>query len=314
MLELSSRAGIALVGVWLFLIVATIFVKRKQAAHPERDHSELAQRMNSWWVIIGLLSVALFLGKATTILLFAFVSYLALKEYLTITPTQIQDRVVLFWVYLMIPLQYLFVFTVNFEMFLVLIPVYGLAVIAMQMILTGVTQGYIARIGTIYWGLLMTVFSISHLAYLAVLPGADGPITGAGLVLYVVLLTQSNDVSQYIWGKSLGRRKIIPSVSPSKTWEGFLGGMGTSIVLASLLGTWLTPLPWYLAALSGLLVSVAGFFGDLNMSCVKRDLCLKDTGAMLPGHGGILDRVDSLTLTAPLMCHFIRYFCYLGQG
>ncbi len=248
----------------------------------------------------------------TALLLFAFVSYLALKEYLTITPTQMHDRTVLFWVYLMIPLQYLFVHTVNFEMFLVLIPVYGLAVIAMQMILTGVTDGYIARIGTIYWGLLMTVFSISHLAYLFVLPDAGGPVTGAGLVLYVVLLTQANDVSQYIWGKSFGRRKIIPRVSPGKTWEGFLGGMATSVILASMLGTWLTPLPWHLAAISGLLVSVAGFFGDLNMSCVKRDLCLKDTGAMLPGHGGILDRVDSLTLTAPLLCHFIRYFCYLG--
>ena len=313
MFDLGSRAGIALIGIWAFLVSATLFVLVRIKSHPGQDNSELSQRMKSWWVIIGLLSVALILGKMATILFFAFVSYLALKEYLTIIPTQMQDRSVLAWAYLLIPLQYIFVWYVNFEMFLVLIPVYGLAVIAMSMILTGVTRGYISRIGTIYWGLMMTVFSVSHLAYLLVLPAPGTPVTGAGLVLYVVLLTQANDVSQYIWGKSLGRRKIIPRVSPGKTWEGFLGGMGTSVVLAGFLGTWLTPLPWHLAAVSGLLVSVAGFFGDLNMSCVKRDLCIKDTGAMLPGHGGILDRVDSLTLTAPLLCHFIRFFCYLGD-
>lgn len=311
--ELGLRAGLALAGVWVFLISATVFVLARKKSNPLRDHRELSQRMRSWWVIIGLLSVALVLGTTPTIILFAFVSYLALKEYLTIIPTQMQDRTVLVWAYLLVPGQYFFVWYVDFEMFLVLIPVYGLAVIAMSMILTGVTDGYISRIGTIYWGLLMTVFSISHLAYLLVLPEPGDPVTGAGLLLYVVLLTQANDVSQYIWGKSLGRRKIIPSVSPGKTWEGFLGGMATTVVLAGLIGTWLTPLPWHLAALSGLLVSVAGFFGDLNMSCVKRDLCIKDTGAMLPGHGGILDRVDSLTLTAPLLCHFIRFFCYLGD-
>jgi len=313
MFELGLRAGFVIAGVWGFLVAATLLVRRKKAANPERDYSELSQRMTSWWVIIGLLSVGLILGKMAVIVLFAFVSYLALKEYLTIIPTQMQDRMVLFWAYILIPLQYVFVYHADFEMFLVLIPVYGLAVIAMSMILTGVTDGYISRIGTVYWGLMMTVFSISHLAYLYVLPEPGGPVTGAGLVLYAVLLTQFNDVSQYIWGKRFGRRKIIPSVSPGKTWAGFLGGMGTTVVLAALLGPWLTPLSVPLAALSGLLVSVAGFFGDLNMSCVKRDLCIKDTGAMLPGHGGILDRVDSLTLAAPLLCHFIRFFGYLGD-
>ena len=311
MFELAPKAGPILVGIWAFLVVATIVVRVMKAANPGADHQELASRITSWWVIIGLLSLALFLGKISTIILVGFVSYLALKEYLTIIPTPMQDRKVLLWAYLLIPLQFLFVGYRDLEMFLVLIPVYGLVVVAMSMILTGVTDNYIARIGTIYWGLMMAVFSLSHLAYLVVLPGDGDIATGTGLVLYVVLLVQFNDVSQYLWGRSLGGAKIIPSVSPGKTWAGFLGGMGTSIVLGAFLGSWLTPLSWPLAALSGLLAAVAGFFGDLNMSCVKRDLCIKDTGAMLPGHGGILDRVDSLTLAAPLLFHFIRFFCYL---
>ena len=306
MLDLGQRAILTLGGVWSFLLVATVLVKLKRNASVE-----LGQRIASWWVIVGLLSVALVVGKPAVVGLFAFVSYLSLKEYLTINPTRVSDRRVLFWAYLMIPLQYLFVWFVNVEMFLVLIPVYGLAVVAIRMILTGQTQDYIARIGTIYWGLMVTVFSLSHLALLFVLPPRGEQITGAGLVLFMVLLTQFNDVSQYLWGKSLGGRKIIPAISPGKTWSGFLGGVGTSVVLSAILGTWLTPLSLPLAATAGLLAAVAGFFGDLNMSCVKRDLSLKDTGSMLPGHGGILDRVDSLTLTAPLLCHFIRFFCYL---
>lgn len=313
MLDLSSHPGQVLAGVWGFLLLATVAVRLVVARRSTGDHRELISRINSWWVIVGLLSLALIFGRMPTIVLMAFVSYLALKEYLTIIPTPLHDRIVLLLAYLLIPLQYVFVASVDFEMFLVLIPVYGLAVIAIAMILIGLTDGYIARIGTIYWGLMMAVFSLSHLAWLVVMPGEAKTGEGAGLVLYVVMLTQANDVSQYIWGKSLGGPKILPKVSPGKTWAGFLGGVGTSIVLAGVVGPWLTPLSWPLAALSGLIAAVGGFFGDLNMSCVKRDLRIKDTGAMLPGHGGILDRVDSLVLAAPLLCHFIRFFCYLER-
>jgi phosphatidate cytidylyltransferase len=311
MLELASPPGRILAGVWGFLVVATVVVRLVVARRSAGGQTELVSRINSWWVIVGLLCLALVFGRATTIVLTAFVSYLALKEYLTIIPTPLQDRKVLLLAYLLIPLQYVFVGYENFEMFLVLIPVYGLAVIAVAMILVGLTHGYIARIGTIYWGLMMAVFSLSHLAWLVVMPGEAGTTEGVGLVLYVVMLTQANDVSQYIWGKGLGGPKIIPKVSPGKTWAGFLGGVATSVALAAVMGPLLTPLSWPLAAVSGLLAAVGGFFGDLNMSCVKRDLCIKDTGAMLPGHGGILDRVDSLVLSAPLLCHFIRFFCYL---
>jgi phosphatidate cytidylyltransferase len=155
------------------------------------------------------------------------------------------------------------------------------------------------------------VFGISHIAYLLVLPEANNPNAGgAGLVLFLVFLTQFNDVAQYVWGKNLGRHKIIPKVSPNKTWEGFLGGVATTTLLSVLLSHWLTPMPWTVAIAAGLLISIAGFIGDVTISALKRDIGLKDSGSMLPGHGGILDRIDSLTYTAPLFFHFIYYLYY----
>ncbi|MDN5939115.1 MAG: phosphatidate cytidylyltransferase, partial [Salinisphaera sp.] len=147
-----------------------------------------------------------------------------------------------------------------------------------------------------------------HIAYLLMTPEADNPgVGGAGLVLYLVLLTEGNDVAQYLWGKSLGRRKVVPAVSPNKTLEGFLGGVATTTVLAVLLGPLLTPFSTLHALCAGLLIGVAGFVGDVTVSALKRDLDIKDSSTLIPGHGGILDRIDSLTYTAPLFFHFTRY-------
>lgn len=125
-----------------------------------------------------------------------------------------------------------------------------------------------------------------------------------------MLLTQLNDVAQYLWGKSLGRHKIVPKVSPNKTWAGFLGGVATTTLLAWLIAPWLTPLTEMESVLAGLLIGVCGFVGDVVISALKRDIGVKDSGSLLPGHGGILDRLDSLTYTAPLFFHFIRYLHY----
>jgi phosphatidate cytidylyltransferase len=130
---------------------------------------------------------------------------------------------------------------------------------------------------------------------------------GPGLLLFLVLLTELNDIFQYLWGKSLGHRHVAPHVSPKKTWAGVIGGVGTTTLLAGLIGPWLTFMDWRHSLLGGLLIGVAGFAGDLSISALKRDLGVKDSGTTLPGHGGILDRVDSLTYTAPLFFHFVWY-------
>jgi phosphatidate cytidylyltransferase len=199
-------------------------------------------------------------------------------------------------------------------MFIIFIPVYVFLFLPLRMVLVGETKAFLRAAGTLHWGLMTTVFSLSHIAFLLVLPEATANIspsvTGASLVLFLVFLTQMNDISQYLWGKWLGKHKIIPKVSPNKTWEGFLGGIVNTVLLSLLLGTLLTPMSFLFCFYAGLLISISGFIGDVTISALKRDLGIKDSGQLLPGHGGILDRIDSLTYTAPLFFHFIHYFYY----
>ena len=310
-LDLPLAVEIALGGVIGLLVVASATVAVLRRARPGRDYAELAARVGSWWVMVGIFAIAFVLGRRASIALFAVVSFLALKEYFSLIPTRRADRRVLFWAYLAIPFQYYWVAQAWYGMFIIFIPVYAFLFIPMRMVLTGETQSFLRSAGTIHWGLMLMVFSLSHLAFLLSLPAAGNPIAGgAGLVLYLVFLTQFNDVAQYVWGKTFGKHKIVPAVSPKKTVEGFLGGVATTTALGWLLAPWLTPLSDVHGAVAGLAIGIAGFIGDVNISALKRDLGVKDSGQLIPGHGGVLDRVDSLTYAAPLFFHFVRYFYY----
>jgi phosphatidate cytidylyltransferase len=288
----------ALVGV---LAIAEVVLRRVRHRRPAHDYGELTRRVRSWWVIVLATGGALFLGPAGVLVGLALVSYLALKEYFSVVPIRQGDRVVLLVAYLAIPTQWWWIGQHAYGLFIIWVPVYLFIILPSVMVLRGETAGYLHALGTLFWGLMICVFAIGHVAYLYVLPD------GAGLLLALLVLTQGNDVAQYLWGRALGRRRIAPTVSPNKTVEGFLGGLLTTTVLAVSVGPLLTPLPWPVALAIGPLVAVSGFLGDLAMSAVKRDLGIKDTGRLIPGHGGVLDRVDSLIFTAPLFFHLVRY-------
>jgi phosphatidate cytidylyltransferase len=309
--QVSPHVLWSLGGLYAILVVASAWVMMLRWRAPEKDRTELVQRIRSWWLIVSIFTLVIIMSRNISVAFFAFVSFLALKEYLSIVPTRRADRRVLFWSYLSIPVQYYWVAQAWYGMFIIFIPVYVFLLLPMRMVIIGETKEFLRAAGTLHWGIMTMVFGISHIAYLLVLPEANNPSAGgAGLVLFLVFLTEFNDVAQYVWGKMLGRKKIIPKVSPNKTWEGFLGGMGTTTLLAVLLAEWLTPMTWMVAIAAGLLISTAGFIGDVTISALKRDIGLKDSGSILPRHGGILDRIDSLTYTAPLFFHFIYYLCY----
>lgn len=299
----------ALAAVLALLIVSQAIVLTLRLTRRDRDWSELSARMTTWWIVAGTFALALVLSRSVSIAFFAFLSFLALKEYLSLIPTRRADRRVLFWAYLAIPLQYWWVHKEWYGMFIIFIPVYMFLFLPLRMLTIGQTEGFVRAAGTLHWGLMTTVFSLSHLAFLMILRLKEEPEVrwGPGMVVFLVLLTELNDVAQYLWGKSLGRRKILPKISPGKTWAGFLGGVVTTTALATVVGPELTPLDRLQALGAGLIIAVAGFVGDVNMSALKRDLQIKDSGTLLPGHGGVLDRVDSLTYTAPLFFHYVYY-------
>ncbi|WP_454691946.1 phosphatidate cytidylyltransferase [Achromobacter aloeverae] len=299
-------------GVLVLLVIASVVSLSLKRARPAKNYTELRQRVRTWWWIAGIFALALCMHPKGAIVLMAVVSFLAFKEYLSLLTTRRADHVVLLWAYLAIPLQYWWVWLDWYGMFIIFIPVYLFLFLPMRMVMVGETRGFLHSAGTLHWGMMTTVFSLSHIAFLVNLPDLHGPrpLTGGMYVFYLLLLTQLNDVAQYIWGKCIGRHKVIPKVSPNKTVEGLLGGVLTTTLLAWLLAPWFTPFTPLEAVLVGLLIGLGGFIGDVVMSAVKRDIGVKDASSMLPGHGGILDRLDSLTYTAPLFFHVLYFLHY----
>jgi len=293
--------------IFSILILATIVIFVLKKCHPHRDYLELQQRVNSWWVIVCLFSLAMLSPKWLALTFFGLVSFLALKEYLTLAPTRRSDSIPLLWMYAAIPLQYIWVGMSWYGMFIIFIPIYVFLFLPARMVMVGDTKGFLHSASIMHWGMMTTVFALSHVAFLLIMPGIEAGV-GALLVIFLVALTELNDIAQYIWGKALGKTKIIPKVSPNKTVAGLVGGVVTTSLLAVILGPLLTPMNWIHALGAGVIISLSGFCGDLVMSAIKRDFGVKDSGKLLPGHGGILDRLDSLIYTAPLFFHFFYYF------
>ncbi|MDX1302202.1 phosphatidate cytidylyltransferase [Photobacterium sp.] len=292
------------------LIVATLVYLWLSRKHRDRDYLELKLRIRSWWWMIGIVFVVLYLPLQYTLFFVGFLSFMALKEFLSIVPTRMADRRVIFWAYLSIPFQYYWLSIGWYGMFIIFIPVYMFLYLPMVAVLIGETKGFIRSVGVIHWALMLTVFCISHMAYLLVLPSQNPEASSMGMLLFLLVFTQFNDVCQYVWGKSFGKHKIVPKVSPNKTWEGFVGGSFTVIGVSYFIAPYLTPLTSFQGLLAGMIIAFSGFIGDLVISSVKRDLQIKDTSQFIPGHGGILDRIDSLMFTAPLFFHYIYYLYY----
>ncbi len=310
MFDIPLNSFYAMAAVLGLLITATIIRLGLAWKNPHQDYTELRQRIQSWWWMVMLLFVVLAASKNIAIVFFGFLSFLTLKEFLSIVGVRHADRRVIFWAYLAIPIQYYWVSMGWYGMFIIFIPVYVFLFLPMRMVLIGETKGFIRSAGLIHWAVMLTVFSISHIAYLLTLPVKNPDAGAVGLVLFLLFMTQFNDVCQYVWGKMLGKHKIIPKVSPNKTWEGFLGGVSTITLCAGFAAPYLTPLSFNQGIIAGLIIGTSGFIGDVVISSVKRDLQIKDTGNFIPGHGGILDRVDSLLYTAPLFFHFVYYVAY----
>ena len=310
---IEPRALDGLLCILALLLLSTLLAGVLKRVVGGKTVNEARLRIKTWWVIFGGVAAAALFGRDASIVALALVSFIAFKEFISLAPGRDADRPVLFMAYAAIPVQYIFVWMHWYGMFIIWIPVYAFLLLPARMALKGETKGFLRSAGTLHWSLMATVFSLSHLAYLLNLPaGAHGHAhwSGLTLLLFLLFLTEFNDVAQFVWGKLFGKTKALPTVSPNKTVEGFLGGVATTTALALFLGPWMTPLSIWESLAAGLLISTAGFLGDVVMSAIKRDIGVKDSGSILPGHGGALDRLDSLTFTAPLFFHFIYYLWF----
>lgn len=302
----ARMAGIILA----LLIVASITVAVLRRGGRRPGFEELSARVRSWWVMAAVFFAAIAVDQRLSLVFFGLLSFWALKEYVTLLPTRRADHRALLWSFLAVPIQYVWAAIGWYGMFIIFIPVYMFLLVPLQLMLIGLTSGFVTSVAQIQWGLMAFVFGLSHLGYLLTMPAVPGSAaSGRSLVLFLVFVTEMSDVLQYVWGKLAGRHKILPTVSPNKTWEGFLGGIATTALL-SLGVRFLTPFSVLETLGVTLLVTVLGFCGGGVMSAVKRDFHVKDFGVLIPGHGGMLDRVDSLCYAAPVFFHYVRYFHY----
>ena len=310
--RMLTMAGIVVGALTLGTAVSLLLPRVAKTERTSRIASNLLARMRSWWVMVAVFALAVTLGNTATIVLFGLTSFLAFREFITLTPTARGDHRTLFWVFFVfIPLHYVLLGQERYGLFSIFIPVYAFVLIPARMAAAGETTDFLNRASRIQWGLLTCVYFISHAPALLQLrvEGFDGSM---GIVLfYFVLLVQMNDVFQYLFGTLFGRRPIVPAVSPGKTVEGFVGGLAGTVVVAVSLA-WATPFSPGAAGAMALGVATFGFLGDITMSAVKRDIGVKDFSTLIPGHGGTLDRIDSLAFTAPLFFHVVRYFYHTG--
>ena len=298
-----------LAGVLAALTLGALAAALLPRLRPGKDYRNLQERMSSWWVMAALLVGALLSGWVAVTILFALISFLALKEFLSLAPVPKEDRLLILGAYLTIPINYGFVAAGVYMFYLVFIPVYVFMAVPFLMACIGQTRGYLARASVFHFAVVTCVYALGYIALLMRTPDAEAPQAGAaGLVFMLLLATEGNDVLQYVTGKLFGRRKIMPTVSPNKTWEGFLGGWILTAALIVLVAPYFTPLEGIGLWTVALALPLAGFAGDVTMSAVKRDIGVKDTSHFIPGHGGVLDRADSLVFTAPLYFHLLAFF------
>jgi phosphatidate cytidylyltransferase len=281
---------------------------RKDDSQPNKTIDNLIARTKAWWVMAIVFMLALLMGKTGVIVLFAFISFMSLREVLTLSYTRRADHHALFWAFFVaVPMQYFLIWWDWYGLFSILLPVWGFLFFAVRIAMGGDTTRYLERFAKVFAGLMVCVYCVSHAPALLLLDFPNYQGQQWKLLIFLVTVVQFSDVMQYVWGKLLGKTKIAPGLSPSKTVEGFVGG----VLTASLVGMgmwWMTPFAWWQAGIIALVIALMGFFGGLVMSAIKRDAGVKDYGHLIEGHGGMTDRIDSIAFSAPVFFHLIRWW------
>lgn len=291
-------------GVYSILIGCSITFRILHYKKKSELFNDLIKKVNSWWIIVLGITIIVVAPPVFGTVVICYISFIALKEMKSIVMLRNSDRYAIIACYISIPIQYYLAYNNNYREFLYFIPLIMFFLIAIILVLTGDTKKIGRSMSIIPSMLILTVYFLSYIALLFNVSLPNGTVGSGGIILFLIVLTAFNDVFQYTWGTLLGKRKILPEISPNKTWIGFIGGVITTGALAYFISN-LTPLQDVHAFLIGLAIGVMGFFGDLILSAIKRDLNLKDTSNLIPGHGGVMDRLDSIIFTAPLYYYLL---------
>ena len=299
-------------GVLALLVAASVtgsWMRRRAGSGPHRAMVEnINARIRAWWAMASIFAISIMTGAIGSIALFTIVSFLAMREFVTLAPTGRADHRALVWCFFVVtPVEYALIYAGWYGLFSILIPVYIFIFVAVRVVLAGDTERFLERTATMQWGVMICVYFVSYVPALLMLRIPGHERQNATLMFFLVLVVELSDVLQFVWGKAIGRRRIAPSISPSKTWAGFIGGTLSATAVGAAI-SWATPFGPGAAATMAFVATIMGFAGGLIMSAIKRDRGVKDYGSLIEGHGGILDRIDSLCFAAPVFFHLTRYF------
>jgi phosphatidate cytidylyltransferase len=311
MWSMPGEAMLLVGGVIAVLVLASgigQMLKTRAGDAPSPTIDNLNARVNAWWIMVALLGVAIAFGKTAVVILYALASFFALREFVTLTDTRRGDHWALLAAFFVaLPVQYYLVWIEWYGLFSIFIPVYGFLLMPVIAALRQDTENFLTRVSAQQWALMICVYCASHVPALLTLDIAGYAGKQVLLVAFLIIVAQGSDVLQYVFGKLFGKRKVAPLLSPSKTWEGLIGGVASATALGAAL-FWITPFSQLQAAGMAFVICVMGFFGGLVMSAIKRDRGVKDWGRMISGHGGVLDRIDSIVFSAPIFFHMTRFW------
>ncbi|WP_112181073.1 MULTISPECIES: phosphatidate cytidylyltransferase [Paraliobacillus] len=288
--------------IFISLLSSTIILSIIKRKERNKDFSSIFIRVKTWWGMFAVFCVATLFGPVVSLFAIMFLCFFSLREYFSMIKTRKSDRRIFLWAYLTIPIQFYWIYIGWYGMFIVFIPVYVFLFLPLPRIIGKGTFGFLRSVSLTQWGLMLMVFGLSHLAYFQFIT----PEYGSNLVLFLIVLTQLNDVVHFLISLYIGRKKIVPSANPYITWEGFIGALLITTSISYFLYTFLTPFDLTFGILSGVIVGIAGFVGSLTISVLKRDLLIGDKEKLEKII--YLNRVDSLAYTSPVFFHIIRYF------
>lgn len=271
------------------------------------------RRVRVWWIFYALLLVAFF-SPTLTVAIFGLMSFEALREFITLTPTRRADHRALFWTLIFFtPFQYIFVGFNNYELFSIFIPVYAFLFIPARIAIAGDYKRFLERVAKIQSGLLICVYCLSFAPALLYLDFPNAvPSDKARLLFFFVTMALLSEAFQFMWSQLYGRHVISPTINAARTWEGLVGG-SASTALAGMLLHWATPYPYvWQSAFMAMVVAIMGFAGAMTMSAIKRDRGVRDYGTLVEGHGGVLDRIDAICFAAPVFYHITIHMLRFG--
>ena len=318
--------AVALVALGIFTVIGVVLARREKMGVESAVVRRFNQNLKVWWMMAIIFAFGFMLQRIGVIVLFGFVSFWALREFITMTPTRRADHRSLFWVFFIFtPLQYILIGlgsnppvlfggpeTDYYNFYSIMIPVYASLFIPARAAVAGDYKRFLERSAKIQFGLLICVYSLSYAPAILDLQlvQTDGTAwqgSTASVLVFFLLVAQLASVFERIWAKIAGRTVIADKINASRTWEGLLGSMVTTGIVAASL-SWATPFyPWEAGCL-GAVISVMAGAGTLTMSAIKRDRGVTDTGTLVQGHAGVLDQIDNICFAAPIFYHLTRFF------